>query len=276
MGSMEITLENLRIGVTMKSKRLWLAGVIGIALMAWMPVFGATQARIRVLILSGSNNHNWQETTPCLKQILDANDLFQVSVTEHPQTCSAEDLAKADVIVSNWNGFGKDKADTDWPAPTRAAFLNFIRQGGGHVMVHAGGSSFYDWPEYHQIAASWGPKTSHGPMHSFDVEIADPNHALVRGVKSFSIRDELWNHTKFPENSHVLLTAHSSKEKGGTGQAEALLCVSSFGKGRCVNLMLGHDVSAMRHLAFQHLLRRSCVWAVQSPESRFKVQGSEF
>ncbi|NQV31362.1 MAG: ThuA domain-containing protein [Phycisphaeraceae bacterium] len=253
----------------MKSRRLWLVGFIGIALMVRMPAYGNTQARIRVLILSGSNNHNWQKTTPCLKQIFDANDLFQVSVTEQPQTCGAEDLANIDVIVSNWNAFGKGKADTDWPAPTRTAFLDFIRQGGGHVMVHAGGSSFYDWPEYHRIAASWGPKTSHGPMHTFKVEVADPNHALVRGVKPFSIRDELWNSTKFPEDSHVLLTAHSSQKNGGTGQPETLLCVSSFGRGRCVNLMLGHDVSAMRYLEFQQLLSRSCAWAGHSRLEQF-------
>ena len=256
----------------MKLKRPWLAGVIWVALMVWMPVFGATQAKIRVLIFSGSNNHDWQKTTPCLMQILDANDLFQVSVTEQPKTISAEDLAQTDVIVSNWNAFGKDKADTDWPEVTRAAYLNFIRKGGGHVMVHAGGSSFYDWPAYHQIAASWGPKTSHGPMHTFKVEIADPNHTLVRGVTSFTIHDELWNNTAFPENSHVLLTAFSEKEKAGTGQAESLLGVSGYGKGRCVNFMLGHDVTAMSHLAFQQLLRRSCVWAgagrVDSSESR--------
>ncbi len=61
---------------------------------------------------------------------------------------------------------------------------------------------------------------------------------------------------------------YAAKEKGGTGQAEALLCVSGFGRGRCVNLMLGHDVSAMRYPEFQHLLRRSCVWAGHSrPES---------
>ena len=245
----------------MRLKRPWLAGVIGVALMVWLPVSGAAHPPVRVLILSGSNNHDWQKTTPCLKQIFDANDLFQVSVTEQPDALSAEDLGRVDVIVSNWNAFGKSKADAQWSPSTKAAYLDFIRQGGGHVMVHAGGSSFYDWPEYHQVAASWGPKTSHGPMHTFTVEVTDPNHALVRGLKPFLIHDELWNNTAFPDDSHVLLTADSAKEKGGTGQAEALLCVSRFGRGRCVNLMLGHDASAMRYLEFEQLLRRSCVWA---------------
>ena len=247
----------------MQSKRQWLAGVIAVACIS-MPVWGQIPAPVRVLILSGSNNHDWRKTTPCLQQILDANDRFTVRITEQPNTLSAKDLAETDVIVSNWNAFGKGKSETDWPEAFRAAFLNFVRQGGGHVMVHAGGSSFYDWPEYHEIAASWGPKTSHGPVHRFEVDVADPDHALVKGMESFAIRDELWNQAAFPKNSHVLLTAFSAKEKAGTGQAEAVLCVSSFGKGRCVNLMLGHDVAAMSHPEFRQLLRRSCAWAGQS------------
>jgi hypothetical protein len=32
--------------------------------------------------------------------------------------------------------------------------------------------------------------------------------------------------------------------------------------------MLGHDVTAMSHLVFQRLLRRSCVWAGQSRSNK--------
>ena len=252
----------------MRPKRDWLSVVLGVALTLSMPALGQETTPIRVLILSGSNNHDWQKTTPCIQQILDANDRFAVRITEQPKTCSAQDFANTDVIVSNYNAFGKDKSVTDWPEGTKTAYLNFIRQGGGHVMIHAGGSSFYDWPEYHRIAASWGPKTSHGPMHTFQVDVAVPDHPLVRGMTSFTTRDELWNNTAFPKHSQVLLTAQSVKDKAGTGQAEAMLCVSSYGKGRCVNLMLGHDVAAMTQVAFQQLLRRSCVWVGQSRVSK--------
>ncbi len=231
--------------------------------MGLMSFVGTGQAvePVRVLILSGMNNHDWQKTTPCLQKILDPNNGFTVRVTEHPQVFTAKDYAVCDVIVSNWNSWGKDGPDTQWSEPTRKDFLDFINRGGGHVTVHAGGSSFYDWPEYHRIVASWGDKTSHGPNHTFSVDIVDPNHALVRGLTSFDIHDELWNQTQFPPNSHVLMTAYSSKEHKGTGKAEPMLCVSNYGQGRCVNLMLGHDIKAMQNPGFIKLLRRSCRWA---------------
>lgn len=216
---------------------------------------------IRVLLLSGKNNHDWQKTTPCLQQILDANALFSVRVTEQPQVCTVEDFAACDVIVSNWNAFGRSGPDADWSEATRMAFLEFIKQGGGHVTVHAGGSSLYDWAAYHRIVASWGDKTHHGPRHTFQVDVVDPNHALVRGLTAFTIHDELWNQTHFPPNSHVLMTAHSAKAHKGSGQAEPVLCVSHYRRGRSVNLMLGHDITAMQNPGFQQLLRRSCLWA---------------
>jgi len=218
---------------------------------------------IRVLLLSGSNNHNWRKTTPCLAKILDPNDGFRVRVTEKPRACTAEDFAVCDVIVSNWNAWGHTGPAATWPEATREAFLDFIKRGGGHVTVHAGGSSLYDWPEYHRIAAAWGKKTSHGPLHTFQVNIVDPNHALVRGLTSFAIHDELWNQPQFPPDSHILMTAHSAKEYKGTGKAEPVLGVCQYGRGRCVNLMLGHDVKAMQNPGFEALLRRSCRWAAK-------------
>ena len=83
----------------MKSKRQWLAGVIAVACIS-MPVWGQIPAPVRVLILSGSNNHDWRKTTPHLQQILDANDRFTVRITEQPNTLSAQDLAETDVIAS--------------------------------------------------------------------------------------------------------------------------------------------------------------------------------
>jgi type 1 glutamine amidotransferase len=206
----------------MRFTKYRLAGAICFVLFVSSQMFASDGSKTRVLILSGSNNHDWKKTTPCLNQILDANDRFTVCVTEKPQTLSAEDLDRYDVIVSNWNAFGLKKKDADWPEATKAAYLTFVRQGGGHVMVHAGGSSFYSWPEYHDIAASWGAKTGHGPVHTFKVDVADPTHPLVRGMTSFSIRDELWNKTAFPENSHVLLTAYS--EKNTPGPSRRKLC----------------------------------------------------
>lgn len=43
---------------------------------------------IKVIILSGKNNHEWQKTTPLLNRIFKEAKLFTVTVTEKPDTLS--------------------------------------------------------------------------------------------------------------------------------------------------------------------------------------------
>jgi type 1 glutamine amidotransferase len=214
--------------------------------------------KVHALILSGANNHNWSETTPAIKAILTDAEIL-ADVTDQPGNVTSEQLAKYDVIVSNWNNF-KDKSLV-WSNETRQAYLDFISKGGGHVMLHAGGSSYYGWSEYHKIVASWGKGTNHGPKHEFPVKVVMPDHPVCRGMKSFQAKDELWRNTKFPEGSTVLMSGFSSKESGGNETNEPVLAVSQYGKGRCVNFMLGHDAETMANPDFKTVLARSVLWA---------------
>lgn len=61
---------------------------------------------VRVLILSGQNNHDWKSTTPKLKAILEEGGQFEAVVTEKPDRLTARALEPNNVILSNWNAFG--------------------------------------------------------------------------------------------------------------------------------------------------------------------------
>ena len=164
------------------------------------------QPPIRILILSGQNNHEWQRTTPKLKSILLASGRFAVEVTEHPEQCDAQTLAPFDAVLSNWNNFGKP-ASTNWPETARTALLDFVRGGKGFIVVHAGSSSFYDWDAYQRLAgASWKlGQTSHGSPHEFTVRSV-ANHPVTRGVAPFRTTDELWVRPGLAPGARVLAT----------------------------------------------------------------------
>ncbi|MBM3860774.1 MAG: hypothetical protein FJ395_14135 [Verrucomicrobia bacterium] len=214
---------------------------------------------IRVLILSGRNNHKWQETTPKLKAILETSGRFVVDVTEHPEQCDAATFAKYDVILSNWNTWTKNATATNWPAATRAAFLDFVRSGKGVVTVHAGSSSFFDWPEYHQIAgATWKlGQTKHGKQHQFTVKFIAA-HPITDCLQPFTTTDELWRKPGVAPGATVI----------ATGDDEPVALVTSFGKGRGFALLLGHDVAAMSNPGFAALLLRGTEWAATGKERR--------
>src|SRR5512140_3774257 len=122
------------------------AFAVVMAFAASRPVAAADQP-VRVLILSGQNNHDWKATTPRLKSILEPGRRFGLEVTEEPEKLDDARLAKFDVLLSNWNSFGLKNGD--WPETARAAYVKFVSDGHGIVIVHAGSSSFNNWEDYH-------------------------------------------------------------------------------------------------------------------------------
>lgn len=231
-----------------------------IFLVAVLPVSGAPY---RILILTGQNNHAWQETSPKLQGILEGDGRFQVELSEHPEAMTRDSLSAYDGIVSNWNNWGVKEA-APWPDAARDALIQFVSDGKGYVSVHAGSSSFYDWEAYQRLSiTAWDLEhTGHGKQHLFRVSPSPVVHPITRGMEPFVTFDELWNRAPVPPDAQVLATAYSTPEFKGTGQNEPLLFARRFEKGRSVNLLLGHHARAMINPGFAELFTRSVEWAV--------------
>ncbi|MDF7824321.1 PmoA family protein [Pontiellaceae bacterium B12227] len=211
----------------------------------------------RVVILSGANNHNWQQTTPALEQILEDSGKFEVNVVHNPEQLTTEFLADYDVLLSNWNAFGKNKP-APWSNELKKAYVDFVRNGGGHVAVHAGSSSFYDWNEYQTIClATWKDGTGHKKPHEFEVRFADRTHPVTAGLQNFQITDELWFKPFVHPEASVLSESYSQH----TGKWEPTAFAGHFGKGRCFTLLLGHSATFMQNKGFEALLTAGTEWA---------------
>ena len=122
-----------------------------------MPSAGAADdgTPLRVLILSGLNNHDWRSTTPVIQKMFrDSGRFGTVDVTDAPAALDAGRFAAYDVVVSNWTPYPDTRRT--WPPETEAAFLDFVRGGGGFVVIHAAACTFQVWPEFQQlIALTW-------------------------------------------------------------------------------------------------------------------------
>lgn len=229
---------------------------------------GESDSPIRVLILSGRNNHNWKATTPALQELLRSSGKFSVDTTVPPQGLTSENLGKYDVILSNWNswGDGSKEVEAAWTDEAREAYLGFVRGGKGHVTIHAGGSSFYEgWPEYRKVSlVFWNlGTTGHGRQHEFKVRFDRPDRAVTSGLSEFTIRDELWNRPGVVEGATVVASAYSDKqtEPRGTDQWEPTVVITNYGQGRCFATLLGHDAKTMENKGFQQLILRGVHWA---------------
>lgn len=273
-----------------------------------------------MLLVDGQNNHLWRVTTPLLRRILEDTGRFRVDITTTPtapvrpslpKDATAEQkaahatmlksyesdlagyqarhealwsawrpaFASYAVVLSNYNG-------ESWPEPVKAAFVNFVKNGGGFVSYHASDNAFPEWPEYNEMIGlgGWGNRTekdgpylrlrngvwtrdltpgrggAHGPQHEFLIETRAPDHPVMRGLPSrwMHAQDELYDSLRGPaRNLLVLASAESSR----THEQEPLLMAITYGRGRIFHTALGHGIEALQGLGFQVTLARGTEWA---------------
>ena len=243
-----------------------LAGSLGAARAA--DAKAPAPAKIKLLILSGANNHKWQETTPVLRKMYEDSGRFSVDVSEDVPHLTGADFAKYDCIVCNYTTYPNVQGHR-WPAETEKAFLDYVKAGHGFVLFHAASTAWMDWPEFGDlIGLTWQKDqkgrniSGHGAKHAFKVHIADPNHPITAGLADFThVTDELYHRQKLHGGAKVLATALSAKDKGGSGADEPMIVVTEYGKGRCFNNAMGHDAKAMQGPGFQMLTLRGTEWA---------------
>ena len=79
-----------------------LADAVGATAQVTIPFF--QPGKIRVLIISGRNNHDWRTTTPFLRKTLVDSGRFDVRVEEEPMGITEATLAAYDVLVLDYDG----------------------------------------------------------------------------------------------------------------------------------------------------------------------------
>ena len=227
--------------------------------------------QINVLILSGRNNHEWQQTTPFLEKMFSQTGFFNTEVTNQPDTLKFADFEKFDVIVSNWNSWPEN--DLRWPSETENALLQFIKNGGGFVTFHSSTSAFYKWPEFQEISSgAWiMDTTSHGKPSETRVEISNNEHPVTQGMKGFEIFDELWINASKNNKFEVLGTATNDELIKNGKEKQSAIMVTEYGKGRIFHTILGHDVKAMESAGFQTLMLRGTEWAATGKVSKIET-----
>jgi uncharacterized protein len=222
---------------------------------------GCSNPPVRVLILTGANNHSWQPTTAELVKLYRTSGFAVCDTVLNPASLAAR-LAGYEVLVSNWNAWPQ-VTGRQWGAASEQAFLHFMQQGGGLVLLHAASATLQDWPDFQRMAgATWKlEQTGHGRIHPFQVVMADSLHPITQGLKPFTITDELWHRMELQPDAHILCRAFSALENKGSGQWEPVALVTRFGKGRCFYSVLGHDAQAMSSLGWRRLMLRGTEWA---------------
>lgn len=217
---------------------------------------------IKILILSGRNNHEWQKTTPLLEKIFRNTGLFSINITDLPDTLTYKQLQKYDAVISNWNTWPDNnlRLSFEWEKD----FLKYIGEGGGAVFIHAGASSFYTWDEYHRIGIGrWGKETEHGEQTRAKISGFDVKHPVTNGLEDFFIVDEIWEKAEIWPGAQPLASVSATDKKDGHRINENAVFVNQTGKGRSFFTTLGHNERALLNSGLQTLLLRAAQWVSQ-------------
>ena len=285
--------------------------------------------KLKALIIDGENNHGiWPKSTFMIKDYLEQTGLFEVEIArkhylwvgphynktqgktnieklleEFPLNDGRArekvsepkydpnfkpDFSKYNVIVSNlgWKS-------SEFPEETKQNFENYMKNGGGLVVIHAANNAWGDWHEFNKMIGlgGWGGRTvesgpyvyynevdtlvkdpsdgicaSHGPQHNYTLTTRAPEHPIMKGLPKqwLHAKDELYERMRGPaENMTILATAfsdtiHSPKM---TNRHEPLLMAIEYGKGRTFHSALGHMDYSMECVGFITTLQRGAEWA---------------
>lgn len=273
----------------------------------------ATDQKISVLIIDGQNNHKaWPKSTLMMRDYLIESGRFTVDIQrtkftsnggllkkfplndgneykDHKRSKTDPDFSPEfsnyDVVVSN---FGYRAAP--WPEATQTAFVDYMKNGGGFVSIHAADNCFPEWKEYNRMIGigGWGgrenrdnylyiddndkivvddsdgPGGGHGPQHEFAVVVRNTTHPITDGLPAefLHAKDELYQTLRGPaENVTILATAYANPKKRGTGRHEPTLMAIDYEKGRVFHSTLGHEDYSFECVGFQTTFLRGTEWA---------------
>lgn len=272
------------------TKVVWFTCICLVSLLGSLPL----QAKNKVLIVTGQNNHNWQVSHVALQKILENTGLFTVDIAVSP--AHGENM---EGFVPNFSAYKLVVLDYNgdlWCQKAQDKFVEFVQNGGGVIVYHAANNSFPTWKAYNEICAlgGWegrnekdgpylywkdgklikdssdGPSGSHGEQREYVLTARDSNHPIMKGIPSSwkHGKDELYDRMRGPANVGTLMfTAFALKERGGSGREEPLIFTVDYGKARIFHIMLGHagesleDNPSMQCTGFQVLLQRGAEWA---------------
>lgn len=136
----------------------------------------------------------------------------------------------------------------------RAAFKNYIQNGGGFVGIHSATDTEYDWPWYNELVGAYF--RNHPHIQTATLNVVDSGHSSSNMLpEEFERRDEWYNFRDLNENVNILLTLDPESFEGSDHpEKHPIAWYHEFDGGRSFYTGGGHtEESYSEDLFMEHL-----------------------
>ncbi len=215
----------------------------------------------------GREHHDWATVIRTDSQLITKSPILGQGTRYNGRPVNARNLDKFDAVFYLSSGVGtltdKQKAD----------LLSFVKDDGkGFIAGHAATVANYEWPEYLSMIGGYMEyEYPAGPMTLINDDPKFPGASAF--PKKFTFADQ-FPVMKAPFSSkdvHVILRLDASKltpeQRARRPDGDMPVVWSkNFGKGRVLNLSIGHREEVWDDRRFRELARQGILWAMASSE----------
>lgn len=206
----------------------------------------------KVLVFSKTAGYHHESIAAGIKAIekLGKENHFMVDTTTNSNVFTKANLKqyKAVIFLSTTGTILNDAQ--------KAAFEQYIHNGGGFVGIHAATDTEYDWPWYNRMIGAYFK--SHPEQQNANLHVVDNHFIATKNLPETWTRWDEWYNFKNThwDSVHVLLTIDEKSYHGGeNGDYHPMSWYHSFEGGRVFYTALGHtDASYSDPLFLGHLL----------------------
>jgi type 1 glutamine amidotransferase len=206
----------------------------------------------KVLVFSKTAGYHHESIAAGIKAIekLGKENHFMVDTTTNSNVFTEANLKqyKAVIFLSTTGTILNDAQ--------KAAFEQYIHNGGGFVGIHAATDTEYDWPWYNRMIGAYFK--SHPEQQNANLHVVDNHFIATKNLPETWTRWDEWYNFKNThwDSVHVLLTIDEKSYHGGeNGDYHPMSWYHSFEGGRVFYTALGHtDASYSDPLFLGHLL----------------------
>lgn len=232
-----------------------------------VPLLPAAEAKadeeFAVLVFSktaGFRHDSIEKGVEAIKQLGQEHG-FQVEATEDSTQFTPENLSRFAAVVFN------NTTQTVFNAEQRAAFKQYIQNGGGFVGIHAASDTEYDWEWYGRLVGAYF--AGHPRVQEAVVRIEMPGHPATKHLsESWTRRDEWYNFRQNPRNNvRVLLSLDTDSFRGSTMKEDhPISWYHEFDGGRSFYTGFGHTKETFAEEDFLKFLLGGILWTVGKAE----------